>query len=440
MTQEASDFARKLEAQRPSYESVLQEAQDRSGSILTGRGAVREIVLQIGQLLTNEGRNIAEGLRRTAAAEVYTRIIDESRQKLEELSALRERIDLVERRLQRELEELSAQKGSRHPFRISVDVPASIRELSMDSRAFVDWLKESGGGFEGLLMKDANALTESFRAFGHAVPEVAKVATLTIDQVLERVSNKERMSYIERLDRMASPMWNYDDATVHAAHVPQKILLFGVQNLSKMILDPQEIKDSIPMTGPPNFAEVGDPERIYVYKVELVSPAFAITGMRRYSLAYNELRKRTPFHLEAGFDRDPARDLWPAVGGSEALRAWSLANAPVFGRMDQNGLHYSVRSERKGAVLDRHLVKLGQGRINASQKFVDDPELVEEVMESVRKVLNSRGIQAVMSELRSHSDALVQLGRRSSDPNARNLITSEIEAIDEFIAEHTTMI
>jgi hypothetical protein len=127
------------------------------------------------------------------------------------------------------------------------------------------------------------------------------------------------------------------------------------------------------------------------------------------------------------------------MGGSQALKAWSFANVPFFGLIQRSGANYLIHSPKKGKVLEGHMIRLGQGRERSSQALMDDPELVEEVLEAVRKVLSKEGVQKVVGALEKYTEELGRLGSDATDIGVRNLIAAELEAIDEYITENTTM-
>jgi hypothetical protein len=440
VSREAEEYERAVGEHRHLCERFIQRAQARGGSILTGRRTVRKIVKQLEDLLLKEGQVITDRMRHRGAEEVYSALLDLIRQKLLDLNGLRERVELVERRLQRELEGTKEQRTNLNPFKIAVEIPQRFRVMTLDSRAFITWVQDSGGSIEALATMDAESLAQKFSEFGRSLPEVRSVASLTIDDVLRGMTAEESMRYIKRLNDMAAPMWDYDEATVQSVKATKEILFFGVENMGTTALDREELKDNIAMTGHPFFVDVGDPERIYIYQMESGIPAFAVRGMHRYKQAFERLRRTTPLHLEPEFNQDPARDLWPDPGPAQALRAWSLANAGCFGLIERTGGHYLVRSERKGAPLENFMVTLGRGRVNTSEAFMGDPELVDEVLESVRKTIGLRGADAIFTELRAYSAELVKEGREAVEPKVKSLIAAELDAIDEYISENTTMI
>ena len=319
MMQEAEIASRSLEALQPKYEQILYTARKRSGSALTGHSAVREIVRQLGDLLSEEAQGIADEVRWNAAADIYTKLIDVAHERLAALHALRARVAFVRRRLEQELEELHGETAQTHPCRLTIDVPDRFHPGRIDSSAFLHWLADSAGGVAGLLTQDVDTLAGTLKTFARAVPAVADAATLTIDQVLKELPAEERISYLQRLDEMAAPMWAYDPVIVESIRPTQTLVLFGVADLDTTVLDRDELEENIPMAHAPFLAEVGDPVRIYAYKLELAVPAYAISGMDRYKHAYEQLRSCIPLHVEPEFDQDLSRDLFPRAGDEPSI-------------------------------------------------------------------------------------------------------------------------
>jgi hypothetical protein len=440
MNRESGDLGAAASQLRPIFEQVLSDAKERMGSIFTGSGAVKELVDQVDALLRQERQGLVESMRRVEAAGVYSALIGVVRQKLETLRVLRENLELVERRLSRELEELKGKRKKDSPFQIPVEVPEILRSLDIAPAEILSWLQAEGMEVQDLTALGADELTDKIKSFGRTRPGVEKVRSLTIDAVLSAVGPEQRMRYLSDLDRKATPMWRFDAAPVNAVKPARNQFLFGVPKSDESAVDMDEIRRAISMSSSPAVVELGDPERVYVFKVEAGIPAFAVEGMHGYKLAYESRRKTIPLHLEQEFAKDPKRDLFPEVGGTEALKAWSLGNARVFGLIQRNGAHYLIRSERKGGLLDDYMVPLGQGRINASEAFMGDQDLVAEVLERIGKVKSSIGAAAVVGELRGHAEELRALGQSASDKEVKSLISSELEAINTYITEQTTVV
>jgi hypothetical protein len=437
MDREAKTFRDGCEALTPHFKRLAEEAQEIQASFLPRGAAVREVGRRYGALLAQELNALFQSTRREAAAEVYAVIIDHARRKEAALAHLRNMLGSVQQQLANELEELKGRKHDMGTFTVSLPLPGDLIPEQLDPGAFLDWLRENDRDLWALSGMSVDQVVGCLKEFGQSRKEVSEVRKSSLKEVFKRLSSKDRLAYLKQLDQRAVPLWTYDDAAVNAKRTTETVSVIGVASEDDLPVSREDVAAAVRGL-PPSFTEVGDPERIYLYRAEVAIPGFAIGGMHRYKARFDSQRRDTPFHIFPGFD-EVSRDLFPSEGGEHAFLWWSLAIADVFRFVERNGAQYKLRSAKYGDPLNGFLLTIGQGRVNAHDAFMANREWVQEVGDGIEGIVKSKGQSVVASELRRYAEELIQEGSAASDARAKDLMRRELEAVRGFIADLTTV-
>jgi DNA anti-recombination protein RmuC len=90
--------------------------------------------------------------------------------------------------------------------------------------------------------------------------------------------------------------------------------------------------------------------------------------------------------------------------------------------------------------VDGSELKLGQGRLAASQAFEKNRELIGEVKEHIEAVTRTDGEARISAILREYVDGLVkQISERGVDPVVKEQVEREVEEIERHLEEMTKL-
>jgi hypothetical protein len=435
---EAREYDEKREASGLRLKAYQDEAETTADKFFAGKGAVREIVENVRVELLNLADAIAQSARRRRAQEVYSNLVEVIEDRLRKLKTLQERVDHCQFNVfEKELEKLHSrylQKSG--PFQVEVEVPPKFLALSDgDEQGLLAYLQQDENWLETLMSFSDEKLFEEFRAFGRTRNRVESLRRLTIDQVLDAVrktDSKKAEQYVVRAYNLAAPLWNIDTAIAS----PEDLQLFGVSSTQENALQLMDLTSVLPEQARPHICEVGDPERIYVARIETPAPGFTISGMHMYKQHYERLRAVVPFHLEPEFVDEPALDLFPPGEESAPFRVWALANAEVFQLVVANGAHYKVWRKRENDPDEGDFIALPQGRVKARDALVGDSELVAELTEVIERKQQAAGVDVVLNKLKEHVIKLKDMEKKATDESLIRLIREETRAVNEYITEY----
>jgi predicted DNA-binding protein len=221
--------------------------------------------------------------------------------------------------------------------------------------------------------------------------------------------------------------------------VTDELYHYGVADADHTILKSAEISGRVPRgSNAPSFVSTLDPHRITLFKVKVGIPLFALYGINEMERAYKDPAKTVSNHLHKDWDQFP--DVIPRSGDGRALRWFAIAQAPPpFGQIRSDSGWYYVTSQLAKRT-DNGELRLAQGRLNAYRAFEKNPTLVKEIEERVNLIARAEGQAKVADVLREHVDHLVrQVSEGHVDPSIKEQIESEIQAVDDYLLQLSTI-
>lgn len=437
MTNERIDFEKNLNNIEAGYDSILQDAQRASKRFFGGSKAREEVIDAFLNHVRNHLHVVMEIERRKAAAEIFQVIYNSSTSWQTQVENFQQNAKSLTLSFNETISRGISSSRSMKPFVKYVSYPATrFTTIPSDLGQFSAWLNEAKGKeLHDLLAQPSSELKQTLFEFADQLDIVSEIRKATVEDVLREYSKDRMWEFIEDLNDMAAPLWQYNQAYTQGNLT--HICIFATANPDSSVLqDKTHIRSLLNLPYEPSIVANGDPLRLLCFKIEAQAPAYALNRIARYKEQYSIGEDGCTYHI--GTDFSKADDLMPLVEDVESRRYWSVGFADVFNLLVKSGTGtYYVRSKVKGRATEDYLVKLeAAGRVAAMKSFVANRELVEEMEKEVNAVVDRLGTMEVARQLREYRARLIDgIASQKTKPEYQDLLNEEIQDIDGFVEQ-----
>jgi hypothetical protein len=370
--------------------------------------------------------------RRDKAAELYGSLITHVEGIIGRCARIRLNLETTLKKFEQSyLDATSARSGeSLFEHTVRFDAQANRPEIKVED--FLLWYAKEHGTLSNWSDEDDESVTREILSFIKL--RYRPLTDLSIEEVLERGGADEISRDLVQLDRLAVPLWKYDEGRIPVVNrgIINEMYHYGVEDADKTLLKDAKILGRVPRkTTDPSFVSTLDPQRITLFKVKVGVPLFALQGIEDMERAYKDPDKTVSNHLHRDWEK--LSDLRPG-SDNEALRWFAIAQAPEpFNFIERRGEWYYVRSQQAKRVEGSQL-RLGQGRVPAYSSFEKNKELVKEIEEKVDSITRTEGEVKVSNVLRDYVEQLAkQVSAGNVDAAVKEQVEGEINAIEEYI-------
>jgi hypothetical protein len=414
------------------YQNAKSEIEKIAGSIFPRSKDLQTALKRFKGIVDKESQLILEIERRDRGIDFLSHLLDAAKDWQDRLSALSAICGVLTQELSLEIQEMRQVKRDPRPF-VQELKPDNLTEDAppVEPNDFLRWLTET----KRLSVLDLARMRSSevkvvLLEYGAADEHVAEIRNRRIEDILRELPRAERDKHLNQLDRMAAPLWQYDRGIISGEYRTENIYLFGVEDRDDTVLVPEELHRVVESPYPPSVVSTGDAKRLVCFKVEAAVPAFVVYNVGRYRESY--LRPGRPFSYHINKEWEKLDDLFPGPRQEDALKYWSLALADPFGLIVKRGEIYYLKSEKTGERTKDYLVRLAQGRREAMRKFIESPDYVDETKDSIQRISERLGNDAIVEQLRGYSARLEAKARKQTE-EVRKQIEGELFHLDEYI-------
>jgi len=421
-----------------NFATLEQEVRDAGGSFVRREGKVRTACENYKGLVDRECDLHLQIARRDKAAELYGALRTHVEGILWRCARIRQHLEAALKKCEQDYLDASTSRGGESLFEHTVRFDTQANQPEIKIEEFVHWYSQEHGSLANWAdMRDDDVMRE-ITSF---VDERYRPLTgMSIEEVLRRGSSDEIMRDLNQLNRLAVPLWHYDEGKIPVVNrgIINELYHYGVDNADKTLLKDAGVYGRVPRgSTDPSFVSTLDPQRITLFKVKVGVPLFALQGVEDMERAYKDPDKTVSNHLHRDWESFPS--LIP--GGDEgALRWFAIAQAPEpFNLIERRGEWYYIRSQMAKRT-DNGQIRLGQGRLTAYQTFEKNKELVKEIEEKVDSITRTEGEIKINTVLRDHAEQLAKLVSRGQvDAMVKEQVEGEINAIEEHLRRMSTI-
>lgn len=309
---EAASHRQALEQTRARYEGLQRSAQEAVKKWWPWRlKASSTVAKNFAAAVNSEARNSFEVKGMERAARALAALWKAGREHQQVLHAMRD----VARTVAPTLAPVAEAAREPEPFTIRLPCPEPRHDhVSLDAGSFLAWLSRRRETVQDLALLSPAQFRAVMLEFGASQPGAALASTVTVTEALESCPEPEQRRYLQALDALASPLWEYEPAYLPAGRRTQTIQILGVPDtdtkLDKLLPHSLQTGRAIQQV------MTNDPHRIYCYKVEAAIPAFMLSGARRYQARFHSLGDDIVFH--AGKDFESVPEIIPDPAGTSS--------------------------------------------------------------------------------------------------------------------------
>jgi tubulin-like protein len=439
MDGEAKEERTKLKALsvKPAEDQITEAA----GAFFGREARVKTACEVYGGLVDRETELTIRVARLEKAAELYSTLHAHTQSILNSCYRIRENLNASRKQFEQQYLDATNPRGSSRLFEQTVAFDPGAQRPKVLGDDFVKWYADhhangSLSQWAGLRAAEVHA---DIRQFVEKCYE--PLTSLTMDDILSRLSPDAVSQELKRLDNLAVPLWRYDLGRIPVVNqtIINEFYHYGVADAESTVLKAARYATGVPKgNAQPGMVSTRDAKRILLFKVKTGIPLFALADIEDMERAYTDPNKIISCHLHRDWKELP--NLIPRSGDGEALRWFALAQAPEpFAIIKREGAWYSMKS-KGGKRLDNNMVRLAQGRVPAYNAFEKNRELVQEAEESIDAVVTREGAMRVIQILKDYTDTLSkQMSGTAVDPVVKDQVENEILAIEDYVRRMETL-
>ncbi len=260
----------------------------------------------------------------------------------------------------------------------------------------------------------------------------------TIDDVVNRLSDEEFDRIVKLAISKSQPLLRYDYMGYQPEELPRDSFYIGVRDKKNNRLAKDDyFKKLIQGTADCDFSNIGSTEKIVIYRIVGVLPAYSITSMNECKAEYEKSRNdcQIDYNWEVRMQREDF-SLYPKrEKDDDILDFW--VKGFIFGLVKNEDGDYKFQSAEYGDVLDDNWVSLGKYRDEAFDKFRSyKASIRKEFAETLEEMAHNLGADAINQKLAeakaAYLDKFSQINMSKDDikkkgfERIRQLITDEI--------------
>lgn len=430
MDAEAKDERAKLKALnfKPAEEGITEAV----GAFLRREVKIKTACEVYGGMADRESELTVLVARLEKAAELYSALHSRTQSILDSCYRIRENLNAARKQFEQQHLDATNTRGASRLFEQVVPFDPGAQRPKVTGDDFVKWYADQRGSLAQWAGSKAAEVHADIAEF--VARKYEPLTSLTMDDILRRSNPEQIAQELKRLDSLAVPLWRYDVGRIPVVNqgVINEFYHYGVEDAETTIFKDAKYKAGIPRgSSEATMVSTRDPRRIVLFKVKTGIPLFALAEIEEMERAYRDPNKVISNHLHKDWQDLP--NLVPSTTDGEALRWFSIAQAPEpFGFIKRDGAWYSMKS-KSGRRVENNIVKLGQGRVPAYVSFEKSRELVQEAEETIQTILAREGVGRVIPILREYTDSLSKQMAGAVEPAVKDQVENEILAIEEYV-------
>jgi hypothetical protein len=437
MDGEAKEERAKLKA--VNYKPAEDQIAEAVGAFLRREARIKTACEVYGGLADRETELTIRVARLEKAAELYSTLHAHTQAILDASYRIRENLNAARRQFEQQHLGATSPRGTARLFEQVVSFDPGDQRPKVTGEAFVKWYADhhnaSLAQWATLRADEVHADVQQFVARCYE-----PLTSLTMDDVLRRLSPESVSQELKRVDNLAVPLWRFDAGKIPVVSqtLINEFYHYGVADADSTVLKDARYAAGVPR-GSNEAATVStrDPRRILLFKVKTGVPLFALAEVEDMERAYLDPAKVISNHIDRRWQEVP--NLIPRSGDGEALRWFALAQAPEpFALIKRDGNWYSMKS-KNGKRLEGGLVKLAQGRLPAYAAFEKNRDLVQEAEEAIDGIVTREGAVRVAQILREYTETLSKQMSGAVDAAVKDQVEHEVLAIEDYVRRMETL-
>ncbi len=410
----------------------------------TNEEAIEALQYKLSEVVTNR----REETRRSWALKFYnkfeTEVVDKKLQKLNELKS---KIDALGNKCTGILLREQQQSLSTSNFQIFLhkdDVDTASR-FTVDDKVKTDFVTFLGNGMSSWIGQSQDYMEKELWNFAKGTDKVKEAVNTDIDTVLRGMKEGDVRAYLERLKRLASPLWTYNThGFASTAQQLDKFVVVGVGNRDTSILKTDDKYNTFfdIDNKKASFASTNQDDRVYVLVVEDLLPIYAVNNFKAYEYDHQMKVSRgagMANYIDEKLNNRMNEDnfsLMPQIEKDNVLEYWVMGFVFDLIHYDKGADTYWIRSKSRGDAIRKFRFDLNKSRDVAYDMFKSE-QLYKEVEETINAQIAKTGkdpIDAKINAIKADGTYLDEVSQLSP-LERKNIDNPKFRSVKELIVQ-----
>lgn len=356
-----------------------------------------------------------EIMRRDFARQFYAWLRQRTRESLNRIDIIMQRLSGVLEMLQNQISEIqrNCSSGNFFEFDLAADSVEKVTAAPSDI-IFADFEKaiRAKGGVTAFVDDTTGEILDILLDFTSTLPKAKEYAGMTLDEVMKNMSPNDLESLLRRAIAKSQPLLPYDyrgfEASVkNSAEINHYI---GVADKDTTFLKNNPVMDKIfPDSRKKNFSSIGFDDRIIIYSQLAVLPMFTVKSLDNYEEEYEKWERDKPCgsHWDQNVCTRMKKErfsLMPNVVTFDVFKLWMQSIAADLITFDSEKGQYTIVSRAlNDDPLEGFKVAMGYDRKAAYNFFEDNIDVLEG---EIKSQLESMDIPGPGNKLRQFQKRL----------------------------------
>lgn len=276
---------------------------------------------------------------------------------------------------------------------------------------FHSYFSERGGLAQWLTISK-DQIDRQMLDFVKTAAPVINAVNVSIDDVLNTMSETEVKNYLEQLKVLAAPLWSYNTQGYNQAQLTlDKFVIVGVGNRDTSVIATDPKYNTVFSTNgnQPSYASTYQHDRVSLLIVEDLLPIYAVNNYMTYKSDF-DAKQANKYPMAAYLDEKLNNriisenfNVLPTIEQDNVLQLWVWGFVFGYIHFDQESNFYWIRSKSRGEAIHKYRFNLNKQRDVAFDIFKTEG-LYHEIEDLLNAEIARHGNEAINQKIQKIKD------------------------------------
>ncbi|HEV2718556.1 MAG TPA: tubulin-like doman-containing protein, partial [Thermoanaerobaculia bacterium] len=283
-----------------SYKPAEDQIGEAVGAFLKRESRIKTACEVYGGLVDRETELTIKVARLEKAAELYSVLHAHTQSILQACYRIRENLNAARKQFEQQYLDATNPRGASRLFEQVVAFDPGAQRPQVTGEDFVKWYADHHNG--SLAQWSTLRADEVYADVRHFMQTCYEPLTsLTMDDILGRLSPESVSQELKRVDNLAVPLWRYDAGKIPVVNqsVINEFYHYGVADADTTMLKESRYETGVPKgSARPSMVSTHDAHRVLLFKVKTGIPLFALADIDDMERAYLDPNKVISNHVD----------------------------------------------------------------------------------------------------------------------------------------------
>lgn len=403
-----------IPARENSMKIAIQDLTEYNRKFFKSKGQVKELADAAITAATQFACQKRNALRHESAIGFFNGLLQTLQEAEQKIENVRKQLTAIVNEMHICIAENQNLVG-RNPRTFQIDLAhettVMVKDDDLNINDFIKSLQLQNGIYD-FCEKQTNDIKEYLLSYCCSLVPAQELGNKTIDDVINGMSEDEFERLLSLAAIKSEPLFRFE----YRGHAPQErptnSFYVGVFNKDDSRLKKDDAF-KLKLEGNPDvdFANIGQKDRIIIYRQRGVVPAYTLSGLPTYKVRYEKCVNYN-CHFDVDIENRMRREgfsLMPSTKNDETLEFW--VKGLIFGLIkNENGQYYMKDESNEDLVLSDYWEPLSEYRDEAfkafKQKIATISESFEKFFENYQNSMGSTAIQQLLADVKTDRNYL----------------------------------